>query len=317
MPSLTSVRSRLALLASAVLAGLLVTGPAAGAAGASGAVPYTDPGAAGLVTLCNDKLQPITSGSVTAQPFVWRAVSSNPPPAPWNGSDRLAFLLYAQPRKGVAPESWNGDALTATSSYESPDHAVAQATPIDLPLSVYLKEFPASWDGYVQIRLYYSAPGIGPSQVYAAVNLHVDGNRWTVAGPQGTAPCAVGKATSPETLLPSYSASVAAVKSQQAAARNGSAGSAGGADASSAADSSDSPAPGSGTDPAAAAGDPASPVAAVSGTGGSGSAGSSTPLVVGIALAALGALAALALVGYQRVAAGRVAAAPRHSAPRG
>ncbi len=83
-------------------------------AGADPSVPYTDPDAAGYIGLCNQAGQQITGGNVDTAPFAWRAVSSQPAPAPYSGPTRTAILLAYQPLMGLASSDWSGDELTAS-----------------------------------------------------------------------------------------------------------------------------------------------------------------------------------------------------------
>ena len=81
-------RTRILLGAALGLVGLLAL--AGGDAAAGSAVPYTDPNAVGSIGLCNQAGQQITSGSISTTPFAWRAVSTQPAPAPYNNAGRTA-----------------------------------------------------------------------------------------------------------------------------------------------------------------------------------------------------------------------------------
>jgi hypothetical protein len=218
---LSSLSPRIASLAVVALAAITIVSVAAGGAQAAVSappVPYNDQFASGTVTLCDESLHAVTSGSTNTRPFVWRAVSSGPAPAAFNIQNRRAYLMYFQPRQGVAPNLWTGYLMTAASAYDSTDHAIAQATKLDLSIGDFVKEVPSQWGGFVQLRMYFSAPGAGESSQYAATDIFVSGDSWVVAGNKGTAPCDVGNAISPEVAIPNYSASVAAVQSQEAQA---------------------------------------------------------------------------------------------------
>jgi hypothetical protein len=207
------LRSLVALL----FATLTVTASLAvgsGAALASDAVPYKDPGASGTVTLCNKDLQPITDGNVNDLPFIWRAVGSEEAPAPYNNENRRAVLSAAQPRKGVDPTYWTTFLLANASTYKDVAHPMSQFTGANYPLSVYLKAYPPQWDGFVQLRLSYTTFNAPESTAYAAVNIQVQGDTWHAVD-AGTSDCgSVGDATSTSTLLPGFKQQVKKVQKQ-------------------------------------------------------------------------------------------------------
>ncbi len=172
-----------------------------GCSSSSFKVPYSDPGAIGVIGLCDRSGHPVHGGSVADGPFAWLAVSSVAAPAPYSGVGRSATLLAFQPRKDVAPAQWSGSLLTATSRYTNPKHPMAQLTSGDLPLSDYLSTYPARWDGLVQLRLYFGAPGRETStRQYAATDIRIRGKRWTVVR-GGDVDCKAGSAISMESLL--------------------------------------------------------------------------------------------------------------------
>ena len=135
----------------AVLAG-------APAAFAGSGVPYTDPAVVGSIGLCNKAGQQITHGSITTTPFVWRAVSSQAAQAPYNAAGRTATFYAFQPRQDVAPGQWSGEALTASSRYTNSAHPMAAATGRDDSLKDFISDFPPSWDGLIELRIYLGAP---------------------------------------------------------------------------------------------------------------------------------------------------------------
>jgi hypothetical protein len=147
---------------------------------AAPAVPYTDPASDGYIGLCNQQGQQITSGSVSAAPFVWRAVSSQPAPAPYNGAGGTAILTAYLPMQGLPPGDWSGEQLTASSRYSNPQVPMAQATAKDVPLQDFLEDYPPEWDGFIQLRLFLGAQD-QPAYVqrYPALNLEISGNAWT------------------------------------------------------------------------------------------------------------------------------------------
>lgn len=183
-------------------AGLAVLSPADAAFAKSG-VPYTDPSAKGLIALCGANGQDITHGSVYDKPFVFRAVSSVPAPAAYQGTGRLATLYAFQPRKGIEASGWSGDTLTASSTYTNVNSPMAQGTKRDIALSDYLNEFPLAWQGMVELRLIFAAPGVGSdSTSYPVADIKVDGTTWSLVN-GASLPCDAGSATSPEESIAS------------------------------------------------------------------------------------------------------------------
>jgi hypothetical protein len=176
------------------------------ASAASGAAP-ADPNATSSLALCGKSGQPISSGSTTARPFVWRAVSAAAAPTPYNQSGRTATLFAFQPRPDVEASEWSGDLLTASARYTDAAHPMAAATRLDEPLSDFLNEYPTKVDGLVQLRLYLGAPGEPAATLkYAAAMIRVTGHSWQLVGSPSTASCHAGSAVSLETILPALSA---------------------------------------------------------------------------------------------------------------
>jgi hypothetical protein len=182
-----------------VAASVLSTGAAM--AHAAPAVPWTDTSVTGFIGLCNSAGQPVDQGSLATAPFVSRAVSSVAAPSPYGEAGRTATLYAFQPRQDTAPGQWSGDMLTASTRYSNPAHPTAQATGGDLSLAGFVSEFPPTWGGLIQLRLYLGAPG-QPAQTlsYAATTIKVTGSTWTVVS-GGNTSCTTGNATSIESIL--------------------------------------------------------------------------------------------------------------------
>lgn len=166
-------------------------------------VPYQDRAAIGSMSLCDKDLQPVTEGSLTDRPFVWRAVSDTPAPAPYDDEGRRAVLYYYQPRQNVDPGEWSSEILTGASTYSDPKYPIAQATPIDFPLLSAATNYPPQWNGFVQLRMYFTTDEISPSLDYVAADIRIHGGTWTLVR-GGDAPCDAGKAVSPEVALSDY-----------------------------------------------------------------------------------------------------------------
>jgi hypothetical protein len=195
---MTNLRTLGAITALSAL-GFLIGAPAAFA---GSGVPYTDPSAVGSIGLCDKAGQQITHGSLNATPFVWRAVSSQPAQAPYSDSGRTAVLYAFQPRQGIPPGAWSGEALTAAGRYTNSLHPMTAATRLDLSLKAFVEAFPAQWDGLVQLRMYLGAPGEQfYSLNYPVTNIKVTGNTWQIVGSAPAAACDSGKSVSVATLL--------------------------------------------------------------------------------------------------------------------
>ena len=183
--------------------------PLTGAAGAATpVVPYTDPNAVGSIGLCNQAGQQITSGSISTTPFAWRAVSTQPAPAPYNNAGRTATLVAFQPLEGLPAGDWSGAQMTSSSSYTNPANPMAAATDGDQSLQDFIEQYPPKWDGFVQLRMYLGTANQQPYRLqYPALNIQVTGNTWQAVG-GSPVNCASGTAVSIESeLLPSSTTS--------------------------------------------------------------------------------------------------------------
>lgn len=177
-----TVRRLIAALAAAGVA-LLGSAAFAGVAAAStSSVPYTDPDAVGSIGLCNQAGQQITSGSVTAKPFAWRAVSTAPAQAPYNNAGRTATLVVFQPQQALPAGDWSGAEITSSSTYSDPANPMAAATAADQSLADFIAQYPPKWDGLLQVRMYLSTANEQADNVYPALNIQVTGNTWQAVG---------------------------------------------------------------------------------------------------------------------------------------
>jgi hypothetical protein len=173
----------------------------AGVAAASGSsVPYTDPDAIGSIGLCNQAGQQITSGTVTAKPFAWRAVSTEPAQAPYNNAGRTATLVVFQPQQELPTGDWSGAQITSSSTYSNPANPMAAATSADQSLADFIAQYPPKWDGFLQLRMYLSTANKQADGVYPALNIQVTGNTWQAVG-GSPVNCASGTAESIESVL--------------------------------------------------------------------------------------------------------------------
>lgn len=164
-------------------------------------LPYTDPGQAGLLTLCGPGNQPITHGNINTKPFVWRAVGNVPAPKGYRVKGEVAQLFAFQPRPYTPPEAWSGLPMVAASEYTNPDHPMIQSTPIDEPLSYFTNSFPPIWDHLEELRLYLAAPNTPEDTLaFAAADLQINGDTWTMVEGSTTG-CTSGTAVSREVTV--------------------------------------------------------------------------------------------------------------------
>jgi hypothetical protein len=192
------------VVAGIVVAGIVADGlgsrSSASSAAAAG-VPFTDPSASGYIGLCDRAGHQMTSGSVTAHPFAWKAVSSVPALPPYDNATRTAILVAYQPRQGLVAGEWSGAELTASSRYSNPAHPMAAATGDDDSLADFTSDFHPVWNGYVQLRMYLGASGAEIYRVhYPTLVIQVSGSHWRAIG-GGRVDCNAGTATSIETIL--------------------------------------------------------------------------------------------------------------------
>jgi hypothetical protein len=170
-------------------------------AGADQSAPYTDASAVGYIGLCNQAGQQITSGSINTVPFAWRAVSSQPAQAPYNGPSRTAQLYAYQPIMGLTANDWSGDILTASARYSNPASPMAAATSADESLAQYMVEFKPDWDGFLELRMFLGGANEQAfTEHYPVLNIQVTGQTWQAVG-GGSVNCRSGTAESIETIL--------------------------------------------------------------------------------------------------------------------
>jgi len=164
-------------------------------------IPFKDPNWQGGIAFCDAKGHAVTSGSLTAVPFVWTAISSVATPAGYTGKFGKATLGVFVPRKDVDPGEWFGKQFTAASTYTNNKHPIAQATYGDAPLVSLTSQAPPQWDGLLQVRMYFSNANTPPlTTPYPATVIQVTGNTWHVVKGASVA-CNVGKGVSLETAV--------------------------------------------------------------------------------------------------------------------
>ena len=177
------VNRRRFLVITACVAVVAVVGIVLATRSSAQASAITDGGSTGGITLYDQAGAPLTTGSVATHPFVAKAVSSIPLPAAYRAAGAKATLLAFQPRQGIPASAWSGDTLTAASPIADPAHPAVVAAATDFSLADFLDEFPARWDGTIELRIFVSAPGLPPMTTsYPSVMLHISGDTWTVGG---------------------------------------------------------------------------------------------------------------------------------------
>ena len=158
--------------------------------------PYRDAAVTGTIGLCDRSGHQIRSGSINTTPFAWRAVATKPAPAAYSVPGSAATLYAFQPRAGVDPSGWSGQMLTASGRYSDPAHPMAAATDRDVALSAFLAAYPAVDNGFIQLRIYLSAPDQPPlTATYDALDIKVSGSSWQAVG-GATVDCNKGSSVS-------------------------------------------------------------------------------------------------------------------------
>jgi hypothetical protein len=196
-PPSAAATTRLRIGPVVVLVAVLVTSLVAWLRwGSDEKAPYTDSAAAGSIGLCNAGGKQVSSGSIDTAPFAWRAVGTTPAPAAYSAPGSSATLYAFQPRSGVDPTGWSGQLLTAAGRYSDPTHPMAAATGADVALADFLAAYPAVDHGFVQLRLYLTAPGQPPLTAgYDALDIKVSGGSWHSVG-GATVDCSAGTSVS-------------------------------------------------------------------------------------------------------------------------
>jgi hypothetical protein len=193
--SAASLLRRVATIGVVLIASLWPVVPIASAS----SVPFHDQYSNGLITLCGQNGQRVTSGDTRDEPFAWDAVASSPAPARYQKG--LAYLYAYQPLLYLDPGDWSGEQLTDGSWYSNGQHPIAAATNRDIPMVWFVQAFPAHWNGYVELRMLLSVPGEPPiTSPYPTAIIQVKGYHWTLIQ-GGTTPCDSGTARTLESQI--------------------------------------------------------------------------------------------------------------------
>jgi hypothetical protein len=167
----------------------------------AGPLPFHDQYAVGGVGFCSAAGHEIYSGSIYAKPFAPVAVATAKAPNDLSSPGRKAVLYAFQPRQYLDPSLWNGNPLSADSSYSNPNVPMVGSTNLDPSLAVFLAEYPPYWDGYVEMRIFDGHIG-GPydTSAYPATIIQVRGDTWKALD-EPKVSCTSGRAVSSESLL--------------------------------------------------------------------------------------------------------------------
>ena len=159
--------------------------------GQDATVPYDDPQSTGLITLCSADGEPVTEGSVEDRPFADFAVGETALPSELDPTGAVASLFAYQPRETIAADEFSGTTLTAAQELADPGRPAVRVTEDVWSVDDFVTAFPASYDGYVQLRIYLGTPAAGTltENAYDTADLRVDGDRWELVR-GGSASCA-------------------------------------------------------------------------------------------------------------------------------
>ncbi|MET3962732.1 hypothetical protein ABIE44_002666 [Marmoricola sp. OAE513] len=139
--------------------------------------PYTDPAATGTLTFCDAQGKEVVEGSVKDAPFADLAVGSSGVDAQFGEGGNATLFAY-QPREGVSPEEFSGGLLTKATPLVDVKHPFAVISSRSTTLADFTAGYPATWDGYVQLRLLVAAPGSQAPTDYNAADIRIDGDHW-------------------------------------------------------------------------------------------------------------------------------------------
>jgi hypothetical protein len=163
--------------------------------------PFADPYVIGGIGFCTAAGHEFYSGGIYDKPFAPIAVATAKASGDYSRPGRKAVLYAFQPRQYLDPSFWEGNPLSADSSYSNPNVPMVQSTIIDPSLAVFLAEYPPTWNGYVEMRVFDGHIGAGYDTTnYAATILQVRGTTWTALNAPKVN-CRSGHAVSAESLL--------------------------------------------------------------------------------------------------------------------
>ena len=193
--STTTTRPRLARVIPLVT-GLVVVGIVAAVIlwrtdGQDVAPPYDDPQAGGLITLCSADGKTVSRGKVDDRPFADVVLGETGLPSGTEPEGAVATLFAYQPREGIAAGEFSGTPLTAAVALVDPDQPAVPVTEETWSVADFVTAYPATDDGFVQLRIYLGTPEVGTltEDTYDTADLRVDGDSWELVR-GGSASCA-------------------------------------------------------------------------------------------------------------------------------
>ncbi|WP_148615625.1 hypothetical protein [Nocardioides rubriscoriae] len=197
-PLVLLVAGAVLVLGLAVVAWRAVADDHRGAEGGAATVPYDDPQAAGGITLCSDDGTAVTGGSIDDRPFADLAVGETGLPGTLDPAGAVATLFGYQPRAGVGADEFSGIPLTAAGTVVDPQQPTVRVTDQVYSVGDFVAAFPATDDGFVQLRLYLGTPEAGTltESSYDTADLRVDGDRWELVH-GGSASCSAAASLVP------------------------------------------------------------------------------------------------------------------------
>ena len=136
-------------------------------------------------------VKPVTEGSVEDQPFADVVVGATALPSELDPAGAVATLFAYQPREGISASEFSGAPLTAAGELADPERPAVRVTEDVWSVGDFVTAFPATYDGYVQLRLYLGTPAAGTlsENPYDTADLRVDGDRWELVR-GGSSSCA-------------------------------------------------------------------------------------------------------------------------------
>lgn len=157
--------------------------------GATEEAPYTDPASTGGLTLCSADGKAVTEGRTGDRPFADLVLGDTPLPDDADPAGAVATLYAYQPREGIAPGEFSGSPITAAVAFADASRPATRVTADAWSLGDFVTAFPASLQGYVQLRLVLGTPQLGTlADGYDTADIKVDGDRWELVR-GGSASC--------------------------------------------------------------------------------------------------------------------------------
>lgn len=186
-------RSTRTLVVTGVAAAVVVTGAVIGAVkllGGDETVPYVDSRSAGKLTLCAGG-ERVTGGKLADRPFAEYVLGETPLGEQYDAQGAVAALYAYQPRSGIDPSEFSGNVLTQAATLLDATEPAARLSDESWSLKDFTTAFPATLDGYVQLRLYLGTPAAGTltTEPYDTADITVSGDEWKLAS-GGTQSCA-------------------------------------------------------------------------------------------------------------------------------